>query len=117
MVVPGRWLPDDDDSDFEAVSSTGTGHRSPPVGPKSTPPKPKSKPPVAKSKGAGLANIIGIIGAIIGSIMVLMKISDWLSGGSSSSGGRTYQCINGHTMTSSFIPGKCIWCGSTMWPK
>jgi|AP95_1055475.scaffolds.fasta_scaffold145666_2 hypothetical protein len=115
MVVPSKWLPSGDDSDSEAASKlnppTGTAYRQP------LKTKTETEPPVAKSKESGLANIIGIIGAMIGAIMVLTKISDWLSGGSSSSGGNTYQCINGHTMTSSFIPGKCIWCGSTMWPK
>tara|TARA_B100000678_G_C17866882_1_gene365580 strand:- start:103 stop:447 length:345 start_codon:yes stop_codon:yes gene_type:complete len=114
MVVPSKWLPGGDDSGSETAYKMNqqTNTAVPPPSPEET----ETTAPV-NSKGSGLGNIIGIIVGIIGGIMVLLKISDWLSGGSSSSGGRTYQCINGHTMTSAFIPGKCIWCGSTMWPK
>ena len=100
---PDKWIP----------GGGGSPHP-PPTKPTKAPRTPTKAP---KSKGSSLRKIITIIGGIIAGIMVLMKISDWLSGGSSSSSGRTYQCINGHTMTSAFIPGKCIWCGSTMWPK
>jgi hypothetical protein len=114
MAGSGKWLPgvDDSISETESKMNLQTNTANPPP----LPTKAKTAAPVTP-KRSGLSNIIGIIVGIIGGIMVLMKISDWLSGGSSSSGGNTYQCIKGHTMTSAFIPGKCIWCGSTMWPK
>ena len=114
MVVPDKWLPGGDDSGSEAASNLNPQTNTADSQQLSL--KAETAAPVTP-KRSGLSNIIGIIVGIIGGIMVLMKISDWLSGGSSSSGDKTWKCINGHTMTSAFIPGKCIWCGSTMWPK
>lgn len=61
-----------------------------------------------QSKGPGLA---GSIGAFVGGFLRA------IIGSGASSSGTTWQCIKGHTMTSTFNPGSCSWCGNTMWPK
>ena len=65
--------------------------------------------PTQPNKSGGSA-FWGALGAFAGGFL-------GSSGSSSSSSGRTYQCIQGHTMTSHFIPQRCSWCGNAMFPK
>jgi tetratricopeptide (TPR) repeat protein len=85
------------------------------TGPDGQPPAdnspPSSNSASSQPSSSGGSGFWGAIGAFAGGFLGSS------AGHGSSSSGNTWQCIMGHTMTSTFNPGSCSWCGNAMFPK
>ena len=80
-----------------------------------------SKPAPLPGKGPGLGStILAALAGIFGAMVILGKISNWLSSSSSSPSLGTYQCISGHVEHATHYGGSrnCSICGKHMfWRK